>query len=892
MSIKRRLLLGLGLFLPLIFLPLATLMVARYNAVLNMDIIVENTKLQILALEMDRGLEKARCLHGLFFLDADRQGLATESSADALPFIREQMAQIGSLSESLQAGLARVKDVTWLSDNQVHMSSFLFSTEKFSRLSLESLDILTKLHAPERGLQSQLEQLFDAMNKEVHTENLLHPILIKAHNSVLQYWDVPQRPMMESAARSLVELRQQMQQMPLLDTDKQGRITALLSQGTGIIEKIITSETTLTTHLQEIARQVEVVEQFSLMLVTRSKEEVRKAELKLSRMRIIVPLIMALVSVLGLGIAFMLYRMINAKVLRRVARLTEVAGAVRAGNLDISAPEDDHDELGELSRAFNLMTTRLKDAITTLETQVKERTAELSSSEKQFRQLFEHSSSGIVVYEACDNGEDFIIKNCNEAVLEMERRSRQELIGHRATSVFPGLRPFGLLEVMQTVWKNGRTIRHPTSLYVDDKVQGWRENSVYKIPSGEIVCVYDDRTAQKQAEAVVQGMEQKMQRIQKMEALGLMAGGVAHDLNNILSGVVGFPDVLLMHLPPNSPLIKLVITIKESGLRAAAVVADLLTVARGVDCKKEMQDLGSLVSDYLQSSEYQAMSAKHPLVHCASNLAPQLPPIYCAGNHIRNCLLNLIGNAMEATAGRGQVLISTRFEQVDDKTAFTKKIRSGNWVVLEVYDNGKMIAEKDLERIFEPFYSKKVMGVSGTGLGLAVVWSCVADHGGSIFVESDLKGTHFHLYFPVTSGVNEKPVAPGPGSTEAFQGRGETVLVVDDEEMLRDLAGTMLEQLGYTVKRASSGEEAVAYLRENPTDLLILDMIMPPGINGRETYEQILAFAPAQKAIFVSGFAESIDLRVVQSLGARGFVKKPYSLVHLAQAVRKELDGE
>ena len=332
------------------------------------------------------------------------------------------------------------------------------------------------------------------------------------------------------------------------------------------------------------------------------------------------------------------------------------------------------------------------------------------------------------------------------------------------------------------------------------------------------------------------------------------------------------------------------IAVKESGLRAAAVVADLLTVARGVASKKEMRDLNALVNEYLHSPEHQMMVTRYPHIECTTALVPSLPLVFCSDIHIKKCIMNLVNNAMEAMDGTGRIDISTCFELVDVQTAAQKKIRTGSFVVLRVSDNGQGISERDLERIFEPFYSKKVMGVSGTGLGLAVVWNSVADHNGAISVQSDPTGTHFSLYFPVSTGPGVEQAAPRDGGGESPWGRGEKVLVVDDEGMLRNLASSMLEKLGYKVEQVSSGEQAVEYLQKNPVDLLILDMIMLPGINGRETYEQIIAFAPGQKAIIVSGFAEGDDLRTVQSLGAKGFVKKPYSLEQLGQAVRKELD--
>jgi len=208
-------------------------------------------------------------------------------------------------------------------------------------------------------------------------------------------------------------------------------------------------------------------------------------------------------------------------------------------------------------------------------------------------------------------------------------------------------------------------------------------------------------------------------------------------------------------------------------------------------------------------------------------------------------------------------------------------------VVLSVADNGVGIAADDLEKIFEPFYTKKKMGRSGTGLGMAVVWGTVKDHNGYIEVESiEGKGTIFELYFPVDrmKAEEEKPTL-----LVEYAGRGESILVVDDVAQQRDIASVLLTKLGYSVKVAASGEEAVEYMKENSTDLLVLDMIMAPGIDGLDTYIKILELHPGQKAIITSGFSETDRVKEAQRLGAGQYIKKPYTLEKIGLAVKAEL---
>jgi CheY-like chemotaxis protein len=237
----------------------------------------------------------------------------------------------------------------------------------------------------------------------------------------------------------------------------------------------------------------------------------------------------------------------------------------------------------------------------------------------------------------------------------------------------------------------------------------------------------------------------------------------------------------------------------------------------------------------------------------------------------------------------GVVTIKTVNQYLDKPIHGYDKVREGDYVVLSVSDTGEGIPAADLKRIFEPFYTKKVMGRSGTGLGLAVVWGTVTDHDGYINVQSEEgKGSIFTLYFPVTrEDISAEAVAV---VVSEYTGSGESILIVDDVKEQRDLAAEMLRKLNYNVTSVSSGEAAVAYLKEHHVDLMVLDMIMDPGMDGLDTYRSILEIHPKQKAIIVSGFSESDRLKTAQALGAGTYVRKPYVIERLGLAVQKELD--
>jgi CheY-like chemotaxis protein len=374
-----------------------------------------------------------------------------------------------------------------------------------------------------------------------------------------------------------------------------------------------------------------------------------------------------------------------------------------------------------------------------------------------------------------------------------------------------------------------------------------------------------------------------------MEAIGTLAGGVAHDLNNILSGIVSYPELLLMDLKDDSPLRKPILTIQKSGEKAAAIVQDLLTLARrGVETT-EVVNLNSILSEYLHSPEHARLELNHPNIKIVQNRDPSLLNILGSPVHLSKTIMNLVSNAAEAMLDGGKIVITTENRYMDKVKNGFDEIDKGDYATLVIEDTGIGISPEDMERIFEPFYTKKTMGRSGTGLGMAVVWGAVKDHRGYIDIQStEGKGTEITLYFPVTRRVFSQEAEMA--SIQDFMGRGESILVVDDVMEQRQIATEMLEKLDYTVTTMSSGEEAVKYLHNHTADLLVLDMIMEPGIDGLETYKKILKIHPGQKSIIASGYSESARVKEAQHLGAGTYVKKPYLLAKIGRAIRTELD--
>jgi PAS domain S-box-containing protein len=432
---------------------------------------------------------------------------------------------------------------------------------------------------------------------------------------------------------------------------------------------------------------------------------------------------------------------------------------------------------------------------------------------------------------------------------------------------------------LEMMHKNGSTIWCEVTIsFLSDKTSGFTGT----------MWVARDITERRIAQQEREELQEKLERSKKMESLGLLAGGVAHDLNNVLSGIVSYPDLILLDIDQDSPLREGIETIRDSGIKAAEIVNDLLTLTRRGVFSTQILNLNNLVEEYLSSPEYRKMISYHPEIEVTLALEKDLPNIKGSPTPLKKVIMNLVSNAAEAQVKGGEIILRTSSRYLDKTLEGYQSIAEGEYAVLSVIDKGEGIDSEDLRRIFEPFYTKKVMGRSGTGLGLTVVWGTIEDHRGYIDIISDKSsGTTIDVYIPICRDNIEE--AGDPEEANNFRGNGEKILIVDDIDYQRKIGCAILKRLNYTVISAASGEEAVAYLEENTVDLVMLDMIMDNGMDGLETYENILKRNPGQKAIIASGFSETERVKKAQRLGAGSYIKKPYKLEQLGKIISQEL---
>ncbi len=514
----------------------------------------------------------------------------------------------------------------------------------------------------------------------------------------------------------------------------------------------------------------------------------------------------------------------------------------------------------------------------------------LRQSEEKYRNILENIEEGY--YEV---GLDGKFTFFNDVMCKLHGRSKEELVGMDNREYTTPETAQKMLKAFREIYNTGKPAKNlEWEIIRKDGSKNYHETSasLMKDAQGKPIGfrgIVRDLTERNQWQEENRKLEEQLQRAEKMESLGLLAGGVAHDLNNVLGIIVGYSELLLYDLEAESPFRSALMNILGGSQRAAAIVQDLLALARRGVSGRQVLNLNKITLDCLNSPEFEKLSSYHPYVKIKTVLEPELLNLSGSSVHLGKTLFNLISNASEAMPRGGTLTIKTANQYLDRPVHGYDEVREGDYVVLSVSDTGEGMPAAELKHIFEPFYTKKVMGRSGTGLGLAVVWGTVKDHQGYINVQSETgKGSTFTLYFPMTrEEIKTEDVAL---SISEYLGKGEAILVVDDVQGQRHLAEEMLKILNYRVTSVESGEEAVAFLKEQKVDLVLLDMIMDPGIDGLDTYRMILDIHPRQKAIIVSGFSESERVNAALALGAGAYVRKPYLLEKLGLAVRHELD--
>ncbi len=506
-------------------------------------------------------------------------------------------------------------------------------------------------------------------------------------------------------------------------------------------------------------------------------------------------------------------------------------------------------------------------------------------SAKEYKHLIKNSSDLIWAMDR-----NHTITFVNASALPMLGFTQEEMIGKPMKNFMAHFESQFMTQLEEKGTQDIETVlTHKNGTPIDVEISGSKINP---FPKSQNIYqgLIRDISQKKRREHEEEQIKEKRAQAEKLEALGILAGSVAHDLNNILSGIATYPEILMMDTSLDPKIRQGLSLIQDSGKKASAVVSDLLTVSRGSSAQKEILNLNSIIDRYSLAHDFQKIKQTYPRVKIEIATEPELLNIKGSYIHLEKTIMNLVLNAVEEVAQKldGHVLITTENNYIDTATPGYDTVIPGEYVILQVADNGSGIQNEHLKNIFDPFFTKKEMGKSGTGLGLTVVWNAVQDHDGYIFVHSDGKGTRFNVLYPAVR--QEVQVKTPAWSMEEIKGIGQFILVVDDLKEQQDIALTILDSLGYNAKAVDNGYEAVEFIKSHPADLVILDMIMAPSISGLETYRMMNEIYPGQKAIIASGYSESNDVSIAQELGAGCFVKKPYTVLDMGIAIKEELE--
>jgi two-component system, cell cycle sensor histidine kinase and response regulator CckA len=376
-------------------------------------------------------------------------------------------------------------------------------------------------------------------------------------------------------------------------------------------------------------------------------------------------------------------------------------------------------------------------------------------------------------------------------------------------------------------------------------------------------------------------IEAQLHYIERMEAIGTLAGGIAHDFNNLMMGMLGNISLILYDIGPEDPNYERLKTVESLIQSGAELTSKLLGYARKGKYELRLVNLNNIIAESFVTF---GRARKEIVIH--KDLAQALHPVQADESQLKQVLMNLFVNAAEAMPKGGDLFIQTQNVTHQDMSNKPYRPIPGQYVMIQIKDNGKGMEQKTMARVFEPFFTTKEMG-RGSGLGLASAYGIIKGHGGYIDVESEKgSGSVFKIFLP----VSEASIRKDSAVSEAVEKGNETVMLVDDEDMIIDVGSQLLEKLGYTVITAQGGEEAIRKYQENKNkiDMIILDMIMP-DVGGSEVCEKIKKIDPEAKILLSSGYSINSQAMEILNKGCHGFIQKPFSLKDLSIKIREVL---
>ncbi len=602
-----------------------------------------------------------------------------------------------------------------------------------------------------------------------------------------------------------------------------------------------------------------------------------------------------------LAVVVMLLALTSGLAHRLLARfLDDLQGSIErisGGDYELRKDKIRYQEMERIVERFNHMAARVKrreDSLTVANQQLQDEIAErqraeeaLAQSEQRYRQLFDSITDFIYTH---DLEGRFITVNSGAAT-DLGHKV-EDMVGRKIVDyMVPQHREKFFKEYLPAIIREGK--QEGISVYLS------RDGNKHYIEYRNLLITKDgkpdyvsgigrDVTERLRAQDQLRRLEEQLRQSQKMEAVGTLAGGVAHDFNNILQGIRGYAQILSMATAPNEPMRGHVDQIEAAVGRATALVQQLLTFSRRVKPQLKPLDLNKRVKQVMGLLE----RTLPKMITISAELGDGLNSVNADPNQIEQVLLNLGANAGDAMPEGGWLRVATSNQTLDQ--AFCQdhpEAEPGEYVRLKVSDSGFGMDHVTMAHIFDPFFTTKELG-KGTGLGLSMVYGIVRSHGGFVIVDSQPeKGSTFSIYLPTIAGEAE-PEAPA-SKAEIHPGGGERLLLVDDDLDILNSTREVLEHFGYKVRTATSGEEAVAAYDSRPAyyDLVLMDLGMP-GIGGAKALKKLRELDPQVKVIVCSGYSSEGASLTASKGGAAAFVSKPYRTPDMLATIRSVLESQ
>ena len=660
-----------------------------------------------------------------------------------------------------------------------------------------------------------------------------------------------------------------------------------------IYQEILTSFIVEKEHLDEADTSMQQThETFSRALASHLAEQHAKTEQNISRLQTISVLISIIAICVGVAAVLFLSNMI----IHPLNELKKSARSVVDGDLDTFVTRTGNDDIGELGSIFNQMTARLKESFSDveeyrhyleslvsrrtekLEVEIKQRMQaeeELRKSSERLNNIFEQSPMGIIIF---DN--EFNILEWNPSCEKIFGYPRSEIVGKPAITIVPDEVKAQVQQMFGALLKSGHTIKNQNDNRTRDGrviLCDWYNTPLTDSSNNTMgmLSLVEDVTERVRA-------DQELLKVKKLESTGVLAGGIAHDFNNLLTAIMGSINLVMMDGMLSDRSKQLMINAEKASKRAQTLTQQLLTFAKGGEPLREQTSIVDVIKD----------SADFVLRGSSTSTTYELPEdlwfVEADKGQLSQVIQNIVLNASQAMPNGGNVRISCE-NLPKEKTRQDPLLDIADYVKLTITDNGIGMPRQVLEKIFDPYFSTKP---GGSGLGLAITLSIINKHNGHIKAESEPgAGTKFTIFLRASSEQN------APTSDEAEEQQTNVlarILLMDDEQMILDVAGEMIRSLGHTVYFSKNGDECIEiYTRllqeATPPDLVIMDLTIPGGKGGEETLRELQKINPGVKAIVSSGYSNNPLMSKHRKIGFYGAISKPYVTEELSRVIQSTL---